>query len=172
MRHLNFNFANILLFTAINNNNFHGMLDCWCIKNKLSPQVLVFWHECDTSTCCGKFRLEDEWSHHCHSLTADPDTADRSWLSPAHSPHWPLHSKQKENKKSKTLWGFSSSAYWCLHLFLCFFLKEMFYLTSHSTHFILRLYGVGHMVKDHSWKVLKKIHTQGMYKTDLSVQKS
>ena len=28
--------------------------------------------------------------------------------------------------------------------------KEVFYLTTHSTHFILRLYGVGHMVKDHS----------------------
>ena len=29
--------------------------------------------------------------------------------------------------------------------------KEMFYLTTHSTHlFSLRLYGVGHMVKDHS----------------------
>ena len=28
--------------------------------------------------------------------------------------------------------------------------KEMFYLTMHSTHFILRLYGVGHMVKYHS----------------------
>ena len=28
--------------------------------------------------------------------------------------------------------------------------KDMFYLTTHSTHFILRLYGVGHMVKDHS----------------------
>ena len=28
--------------------------------------------------------------------------------------------------------------------------KEMFYLTMHSTHFILRLYSVGHMVKDHS----------------------
>ena len=29
--------------------------------------------------------------------------------------------------------------------------KEMFYLTMHSTHLIfLRLYGVGHMVKDHS----------------------
>ena len=27
--------------------------------------------------------------------------------------------------------------------------KEMFYLTTHSTHFILRLYGVGDMVKDH-----------------------
>ena len=26
----------------------------------------------------------------------------------------------------------------------------MFYLTTHSTHFNLRLYGVGHMVKDHS----------------------
>ena len=25
----------------------------------------------------------------------------------------------------------------------------MFYLTTHSTHFILRLYGVGHMVEDH-----------------------
>ena len=28
--------------------------------------------------------------------------------------------------------------------------NEMFYLTTHSTHFILRLYGVRHMVKDHS----------------------
>ena len=28
--------------------------------------------------------------------------------------------------------------------------KEMFYLMTHSTHFILRLYGVGHMVKDHA----------------------
>ena len=28
--------------------------------------------------------------------------------------------------------------------------KEMFYLTTHSTHFNLRLYGVGHMVKDDS----------------------
>ena len=26
----------------------------------------------------------------------------------------------------------------------------MFYLTTHSTHFILRLYGIRHMVKDHS----------------------
>ena len=28
--------------------------------------------------------------------------------------------------------------------------KEMFYLTTHSTHFYLRLYGIKHMVKDHS----------------------
>ena len=28
--------------------------------------------------------------------------------------------------------------------------KEMFYLMTHSTHFIIWLYGVGHMVKDHS----------------------
>ena len=28
--------------------------------------------------------------------------------------------------------------------------KEMFYLTTHSTHFIYGLYGIGHMVKDHS----------------------
>ena len=28
--------------------------------------------------------------------------------------------------------------------------KEMFYLTTLSTHFILPLYGIGHMVKDHS----------------------
>ena len=26
----------------------------------------------------------------------------------------------------------------------------MFYLTTHSTHFMLRLYGIKHMVKDHS----------------------
>ena len=30
--------------------------------------------------------------------------------------------------------------------------KEMFYLTTHSTHFYLRLYGVRHMVKDHSYR--------------------
>ena len=28
--------------------------------------------------------------------------------------------------------------------------RERFYLTTHSTHFILRLYGARHMVKDHS----------------------
>ena len=28
--------------------------------------------------------------------------------------------------------------------------KEMFYLTTHSTHFYLQLYGIRHMVKDHS----------------------
>ena len=28
--------------------------------------------------------------------------------------------------------------------------KEMFYITTHSTYFILRFYGVVHMVKDHS----------------------
>ena len=28
--------------------------------------------------------------------------------------------------------------------------KEMFYLMTHSTHFYLQLYGIGHMVKDHS----------------------
>ena len=28
--------------------------------------------------------------------------------------------------------------------------KETFYLTTHSTHFYLRLYGVRHMFKDHS----------------------
>ena len=27
---------------------------------------------------------------------------------------------------------------------------NVFYLMTHSTHFILRLYGIGHMVKDHS----------------------
>ena len=27
--------------------------------------------------------------------------------------------------------------------------KEMFYLTTHSTHYILRLYGVGHIASDH-----------------------
>ena len=44
----------------------------------------------------------------------------------------------------------------CLSLIDCHFIfagigkEEMFYLTTHSTHFILRLYGVGYMVKDHS----------------------
>ena len=27
---------------------------------------------------------------------------------------------------------------------------DVFYLTTHSTHFILRLYGIRYMVKDHS----------------------
>ena len=41
----------------------------------------------------------------------------------------------------------------CVHV--CMFCvyrgrKEMFYLTIHSTHFILRLYGIRHMVKNHS----------------------
>ena len=43
---------------------------------------------------------------------------------------------------------------WCKYSLLLLFLekgrKEMFYLMMHSTHFILWLYGVGHMVKDHS----------------------
>ena len=30
-------------------------------------------------------------------------------------------------------------------------MKEMFYLTTHSTHFILRLYGIRRMVKE-GWK--------------------
>ena len=30
--------------------------------------------------------------------------------------------------------------------------KEMFYLTTHSTHFIYGLYGVRHMVKNHSYR--------------------
>ena len=39
----------------------------------------------------------------------------------------------------------------CVSVFnLMFLRKEMFYLMTHSTHFILRLYGVRHMVKDHS----------------------
>ena len=32
--------------------------------------------------------------------------------------------------------------------FIC--LMKCFYLTTHSTHFLLRLYGVRHMIKDHS----------------------
>ena len=33
--------------------------------------------------------------------------------------------------------------------------KEMFYLTTHSTHFIYGLYGVGHMVKYHLYSERK-----------------
>ena len=32
----------------------------------------------------------------------------------------------------------------------CLLTEGMFYLMMHSTHFILQLYGVGHMLKDHS----------------------
>ena len=43
----------------------------------------------------------------------------------------------------------------CLPIYLDYILmregrKEMFYLTTHSMHFILQLYGVRRMVKDHS----------------------
>ena len=39
----------------------------------------------------------------------------------------------------------------CIYIYLCVCVsKEMFYLMTHSRHFILRLYGVRHMVKDHS----------------------
>ena len=37
--------------------------------------------------------------------------------------------------------------YVCMHACVC--VKEMFYLTMHSTH--LWLYGIRHMVKDHSY---------------------
>ena len=36
------------------------------------------------------------------------------------------------------------------YILIFYKLKEMFYLMTHSTHFYLRLYGVRHMVKDHS----------------------
>ena len=38
------------------------------------------------------------------------------------------------------------------------FIQEMFYLTTHSTLY-LRLYGIGHMVKDHSDSVRKPAAT-------------
>ena len=38
----------------------------------------------------------------------------------------------------------------CYVLILYCSRRKCFYLTTHSTPFILRLYGVGHMVKDHS----------------------
>ena len=41
--------------------------------------------------------------------------------------------------------------------------KEMFYLTTHSTHFILRLYGIRHMVKDHSDGLLFPINSKGSF---------
>ena len=57
----------------------------------------------------------------------------------------------------------STKFYTIVHLFICQILhrytvteqwkegrKEMFYLTTHSTHFYLRLYGIRHMVKHHS----------------------
>ena len=44
--------------------------------------------------------------------------------------------------------------------FKCGKRKEMFYLTTHSTHFILRLYGVRHMVKDHSKRIKMICHRQ------------
>ena len=35
--------------------------------------------------------------------------------------------------------------------------KEMFYLTTLSTHFYLRLYGVRHMVKDYSFRLAARV---------------
>ena len=48
--------------------------------------------------------------------------------------------------------GVVNSIYQYSFLFACVLerKKGMFYLTTHSTHFMLRLYGVRHMVKDHS----------------------
>ena len=37
--------------------------------------------------------------------------------------------------------------------------KEMFYLTTHSTHFILQLYGVRHMLKYHTDSEMKPAAT-------------
>ena len=50
---------------------------------------------------------------------------------------------------------------WCNKDPLIIGRKEMFYLTMYSTHFILRLYGVKHMVKDHSYihTLIHKLHT-------------
>ena len=42
------------------------------------------------------------------------------------------------------------SNFFYMHHLTDFGRKEMFYLMTHSTHFILRLYGIGHMVTDHS----------------------
>ena len=47
-------------------------------------------------------------------------------------------------------WNISLGLIANLHVHLKEGRKEMFYLTRHSTQFSLRLYGVGHMVKDHS----------------------
>ena len=53
---------------------------------------------------------------------------------------------------TKLLHWAPTTSQWVMPSYRCIFegRKEMFYLTTHSTHFILRLYGVGHMVKDHS----------------------
>ena len=69
--------------------------------------------------------------------------------------------RKKERKKRKRemfyltthsthfIYGYMASDIW-LRTILIVREKEMFYLTTHSTHFYLRLYGVRHMVKDHS----------------------
>ena len=44
----------------------------------------------------------------------------------------------------------------------------MFYLTTHSNTFYLRLYGVGHMVKDHSDSEREKEETRCRHMTGVA----
>ena len=52
----------------------------------------------------------------------------------------------------------------------------MFYLTTHSTHFILLLYGIGHMVNDHSdserGNLLPPLHSFRLAERDLLYEPS
>ena len=59
----------------------------------------------------------------------------------------------KEHRKKMHADKFITDGYSCnssVSIHLVEGRKEKFYLTMHSTHFIYGLYGVGHMVKDHS----------------------
>ena len=62
----------------------------------------------------------------------------------------------QKNRKKKEMFYFIYLFfnYFCLFVLNAFYYPRsnlaMFYLTTHLRHFILRLYGVRHMVKDHS----------------------
>ena len=70
-------------------------------------------------------------------------------------------SSYKKNKYAQVVFVV---LFWCVCVCVCVCVwKEgLFYLTTHSTHFILRLYGVGHMVKDHSERVREETRCRHM----------
>ena len=66
------------------------------------------------------------------------------------SPHSDSCTKSENVSKQKNICQFTNTHTHTHTHTPTYIRKEMFYLMMHSTHFILRLFGVGHRVKDHS----------------------